>query len=103
METPTDHLNPDEEKEIIKALSKPMSAGDIQYVISTKWMKSWKLYVSYDITFVSKDYPRPVKIDNDHLVEKIDENGIITLKKQLYSGHDYDTISKEEWEKLLEW
>ena len=96
-------LSPETEKTIIKVLEEvKMMSGDTRYLITTKWLKSWKAYVVYDISMLVREESRPGPIDNTPIIEKLEGEKVI-VKKNLYLGYDYETVSENVWNKLVEW
>ena len=66
-------LSPETEKTIIKVLEEvKMMSGDTRYLITTKWLKSWKAYVVYDISMLVREESRPGPIDNTPIFEKLE-------------------------------
>merc|ERR1712137_1453482 len=87
----------EEQKTIVKELeqSVPMKAGDTHYLIWRNWYKSWKDYVVFDLTLIPKELPPPGPIDNTQIMEEY--KGEMILKRRLYEGHDFVTVSEPIW------
>ncbi|XP_039138079.1 ubiquitin carboxyl-terminal hydrolase 9-like [Dioscorea cayenensis subsp. rotundata] len=109
---------PEEEKEIILELIKASDAnlkeGDVFYLISSRWWRSWREYVrldEYDGLSSSSEQPegyiphRPGEIDNMVLILNVmnRDGGISDIQRNLLEGTDYDLVPEEVWKKLLEW
>jgi hypothetical protein len=95
-------LTADDERRIQKPLiSQSLQPGRFYYLISSKWLDSWKHYVDYNNynRFFDRGYSKPESIDNQPLVdasETQDESKPV-LKKDLLETTDYDLLCEEAW------
>ncbi|KAH3763353.1 ubiquitin carboxyl-terminal hydrolase 15 [Pelomyxa schiedti] len=93
------------ERNVIKTLtaSNPMKAGEIWFLISSTWFKSWKKYVSY-FYFPSCSSgwgaatPRPGPIRNSELLGEDGE-----LKHSVLELTHYEVVSGVVWNTLKGW
>jgi hypothetical protein len=97
---------PEEEKQIVKQLDQQanqdgLKAGDTFYVISARWLRQWKEYVSYDW---SKSYEseKPGAIDNDSIIEP-GEPGDDRIRRNCMENYDFIVVSREIWFTLQSW
>ncbi|KAK8493757.1 hypothetical protein V6N12_017855 [Hibiscus sabdariffa] len=116
---------PEEQKRIVTELKteseRNLKEGNLYFVISSSWFRSWERYVRIDADRnlnQSSDYRNsnmassvvaemPGPIDNSDIVQngsdgecKEDE---IQLRGMLMEGQDYVLVPQKVWEKLHEW
>ncbi|KAK8518374.1 hypothetical protein V6N13_027851 [Hibiscus sabdariffa] len=116
---------PEEQKRIVTELKteseRNLKEGNLYFVISSRWFRSWERYVGIDADRnlnQSSDYRNsnmassivaemPGPIDNSDIVQngsdgecKEDE---IQLRGMLMEGQDYVLVPQKVWEKLHEW
>ncbi|KAK3228187.1 hypothetical protein Dsin_008049 [Dipteronia sinensis] len=110
---------PIEEKQIVHDLNNQseldLKEGNLFYLISTRWYKSWERYVggggdqldSHHINngVSGNTVERPGPIDNSDLVENGfgGEGGDVELRKNLEEVQDYVLVPQQVWEKLFHW
>ena len=92
------------EREIIKAFeeeAQTVRPDKIYYILSSRWWKQWKEYVSFD--YLSEGKPLPTAMDNFSIIEKDDPPGQERLKKSCMENYDFLVVGQETWENLQEW
>eukprot|EP01114_Cavostelium_apophysatum_P023239 TRINITY_DN8699_c0_g1_i3.p1 TRINITY_DN8699_c0_g1~~TRINITY_DN8699_c0_g1_i3.p1 ORF type:complete len:802 (-),score=231.36 TRINITY_DN8699_c0_g1_i3:76-2481(-) len=101
--------NPLQEKEMVKIMEKAandrgLQVGDTWYIVSARWWKQWKEYVSYDwhtSSDVSRQKPPP--IENENVVEPGDPAGEERIKKNAMENYDFVYVSEALWKTLHSW
>jgi len=69
------------------------------YIISAKWMTTWKEYVNYDDD-QTEESPRPGQIVNDHLIRPETKESI---RKEFSEGKHYEILPEKVWEYFVTW
>ncbi|KAK9497948.1 hypothetical protein O3M35_003843 [Rhynocoris fuscipes] len=89
---------PDEQKEKIQMLlTKSLVVGETWYLISFKWMSSFKQFIGIEkLGNTRVSHPGP--IDNSAI---LDENN--QLRKALVDKMDYEVVPADCWELLMQW
>ncbi|XP_049935881.1 ubiquitin carboxyl-terminal hydrolase 10-like isoform X2 [Nymphaea colorata] len=114
----------EDERRIIRELwdsaESNSKAGDVYYVVSSRWWRSWKGYVEleekispvdedstaedYSEEAGTKDRCRPGVIDNSDLVRDEKDGSVgLELCNGLQEGRDYELVPEVVWKRLVEW
>eukprot|EP01118_Nematostelium_gracile_P016981 TRINITY_DN7131_c0_g1_i1.p1 TRINITY_DN7131_c0_g1~~TRINITY_DN7131_c0_g1_i1.p1 ORF type:complete len:918 (-),score=273.75 TRINITY_DN7131_c0_g1_i1:43-2796(-) len=93
-----------DEKKYIKELEAKANLAGIQmgqtwYLVNSRWWKSWKEYVAYEIYNYGNGAP-PSEINNENLIEPGTDG---KLKKSCMEPIDFIVVSEEMWDTLHCW
>ncbi|KAL5766085.1 hypothetical protein ACOSP7_016702 [Xanthoceras sorbifolium] len=110
---------PLEEKQIVHDLNNQseldLKEGNLFYLISTRWYKSWERYVGGGVDQLDSHHinngisentvERPGPIDNSDLTESSNggEGSDVELRRNLQEVQDYVLVPQQIWEKLFHW
>ncbi|XP_010542043.1 PREDICTED: ubiquitin carboxyl-terminal hydrolase 9-like isoform X2 [Tarenaya hassleriana] len=102
---------PEEERRIVTELASEsdvnLMEGNLYFVISNRWYRSWQRYVGLSTDECPSGEPsevtRPGPIDNFDIVESGSDTSDPQLRRMLEEGIDYVLVPQEVWTKLVEW
>lgn len=85
-----------------------LEVGEFYYLISAKWLQTWKDFVKFDVDFEGEKSPRisykhssrPIPVDNSALIDPKFKDQVIRLSRE---NDDYIVLPKRVWKDFLKW